>query len=83
MRRRRQEQGAPSAATLETLRRYAERRRDSAQALTDALRRKNPRRIREAIDAARQAAAQGTSPRPSSPGSGDGRGGLSPNGLLP
>jgi len=46
---------APSAATLGTLRRYAELRRDASRELADALRARNPRRIQQAIDDARRA----------------------------
>ncbi len=45
---------APSAATLESLRRYAETRRDATQALAEGIREKNPKRVRDALDAVRQ-----------------------------
>jgi rhomboid protease GluP len=45
---------APSAATLERLRRYAETRRDATQALAEGIREKDPRRVRDALDAVRR-----------------------------
>lgn len=46
---------APSAATLESLRRYAEARRDASHELAAGLRAKDERRIREALQAGRLA----------------------------
>lgn len=46
---------APSALTLETLRHYAELRRDASRALVEGLRANDLERIREALDLARQA----------------------------
>ena len=45
---------APSAATLERLRRYAETRRDATQALAEGIREKDPQRVRDALDAVRR-----------------------------
>lgn len=44
----------PSAATLETLRRYTELRRDASRALADGLRAKDPEQIRDALELAGQ-----------------------------
>ncbi|HTZ00379.1 MAG TPA: rhomboid family intramembrane serine protease, partial [Rhodocyclaceae bacterium] len=55
---------APSAGTVQALRRYAELRRDSSVELADALRRRNPQRIQEALKAARQAKATAESKPP-------------------
>jgi rhomboid protease GluP len=47
--------GAPSAAELDYLRRYAQLRGDAAHALADALRANDPFAIRDALDAMRRA----------------------------
>ena len=47
--------GAPSARTLEVLRRYAELRGDASQALAEGLRSKDPAKIRQALETARKA----------------------------
>jgi len=59
---------APSANTLEILKRYARLRGDASHALADALLQNDPQRIREALDAARRApyTARGEAP-PASP----------------
>lgn len=44
----------PSATTLETLRHYAERRRDASRALAEGLRAHKPEQIRDALEMARQ-----------------------------
>ncbi|SEL17760.1 rhomboid family intramembrane serine protease [Nitrosovibrio tenuis] len=44
----------PSAATLETLRHYAERRRDASRALAEGLRAHEPEQIRHALEMAKQ-----------------------------
>jgi rhomboid protease GluP len=44
----------PSAATIEMLRHYAERRRDASRALAEGLRTHNPGQIRHALEMARQ-----------------------------
>ena len=44
----------PSAATVEMLRDYAERRRDASRALAEGLRTNNPGQIRDALEMARQ-----------------------------
>lgn len=44
----------PSAATVEMLRDYAERRRDASRALAEGLRTHNPAQIRHALEMARQ-----------------------------
>ena len=54
----------PSAATVEMLRDYAERRRDASRALAEGLRTNNPQQIRHALEMARQPARL---PRLSSP----------------
>jgi rhomboid protease GluP len=46
---------APSADTLEKLKRYAQLRGDASHALAEALLRNDPRRIREALEAMRRA----------------------------
>jgi rhomboid protease GluP len=46
---------APSAEALARLRDYAEARRDASQALAEGIREKDTKRIREALDSARQA----------------------------
>lgn len=46
---------APSAATLEVLRKYAQLRYQASQSLAEALRMNDPERIREALEMARQA----------------------------
>jgi rhomboid protease GluP len=46
----------PSAATVEILRHYAERRRDASRALVDGLRAHKPEQIRDALEMAKQAA---------------------------
>lgn len=48
----------PSAATLESLRHYAESRRDASRALAEGLRAKDSRQIREALEQARRAGQQ-------------------------
>jgi len=48
---------APSARTLEMLRRYAELRGDASHALAEGLRSQDPEKIRQAMQAARQAPA--------------------------
>jgi rhomboid protease GluP len=48
----------PSAATLATLRRYAEARRDASRAFADGLRAKDPKQMRDALDQARVAGQQ-------------------------
>ena len=45
---------APSAPTLESLRRYAERRLDASRALVDGLRAHDIERVREALEQASQ-----------------------------
>ena len=57
---------SPSATTVEALRKYAQQRGDASHALAEALRTHDPQRIREALDAARQAAdlARGLEPPP-------------------
>ncbi|MBK7768230.1 MAG: rhomboid family intramembrane serine protease [Sulfuritalea sp.] len=47
--------GLPSAAALETLRNYAEVRRNASRALAEGLRAKDARQIREAMEQARRA----------------------------
>jgi rhomboid protease GluP len=44
----------PSAATVEMLRQYAERRRDASRALAEGLRANKPEQIRDALEMARQ-----------------------------
>lgn len=46
---------APSAAAVERLRRYAEKRRDASRDLAEALRNKDPRGARAALDKAKEA----------------------------
>jgi rhomboid protease GluP len=46
---------APSAATLDILKKYTRLRSDAAQSLSEALRKKDPQRIREALEMARRA----------------------------
>jgi len=53
----------PSAATLETLRHYAEHRRDASRALAEGLRAHKPEQIRDALEMARQSSEQLTQPR--------------------
>lgn len=48
----------PSAATLASLRRYAESRRNASRALSEGLRAKDPQQIREALEQARRARQQ-------------------------
>jgi rhomboid protease GluP len=57
---------APSNMTLQMLKKYTELRADAAQALAEGLRTKNPARIREALEMARQAPylARGETPPP-------------------
>lgn len=57
----------PSAATIEMLRHYAERRRDASRALAEGLRTHNPGQIRHALEMARQPPQMPTlsSPTPS------------------
>ncbi len=50
--------GAPSAATVESLRRYAEQRRDASQALAEGLRARDAEQIRDALDRAQRAGQQ-------------------------
>jgi rhomboid protease GluP len=50
---------APSATTLETLRRYAEQRREASRALTEGLRHRDPQQVRGALE---QAARAGRTP---------------------
>lgn len=50
--------GLPSAAALETLRNYAETRRNASRALAEGLRAKDAHQIREAMDQARRAGQQ-------------------------
>ena len=50
--------GLPSAAALETLRNYAEVRRNASRALAEGLRAKDARQIREAMEQARRAGQQ-------------------------
>ena len=49
--------GAPSAKTLETLRNYAALRGEASRALAEGLRAKDPVKIRQALESARQAPA--------------------------
>ena len=49
--------GAPSASTLEELRRYAALRGDASHALADGLRKQDPVKVRNALESARQAPA--------------------------
>ena len=58
--------GAPSAATLETLRKYAELRSEASRALADGLRAKDPIKIRQALDTARRAPAMAKTSKPPS-----------------
>src|SRR5690242_10311791 len=53
----------PSAATLETLRHYAELRRDASRALAEGLRAHKPEQIRDALEMARQSSEQLAQPR--------------------
>jgi rhomboid protease GluP len=57
---------APSSMTLEILKKYAQLRSDAAQSLAEALRRNDPKRIREALELARRAPylARGVEPPP-------------------
>jgi rhomboid protease GluP len=55
--------GAPSAATLERLRNYAEARRDASQELAEGLREQDAKRIRDALEGARHA-SQGLKNQP-------------------
>jgi rhomboid protease GluP len=48
---------APSATTVDTLRRYAEKRRDASRALAEGLRARDPQQIKKAMEQASQAAA--------------------------
>jgi rhomboid protease GluP len=48
---------APSARTLEVMRRYAELRSNASQALSEGLRKRDPDQIRKALEKARQAPA--------------------------
>lgn len=57
----------PSAATVESLRRYAELRRNASRALVEGLRARDPEQIRDALELARRAGRpvqQGGSPGP-------------------
>jgi rhomboid protease GluP len=58
--------GAPSTMTLEVLKKYAQLRADASQALAEALRMNDPKRIHEALELARRAPyiAQGVEPPP-------------------
>jgi rhomboid protease GluP len=61
---------APSAMTLDVLRRYTQLRGDASQSLAEALRNNDPERIREALELARRAPeiARGGEPaRPPAP----------------
>ena len=49
--------GAPSAVTLEELRRYAALRGDASHALAEGLRKQDPVKVRNALESARQAPA--------------------------
>lgn len=49
------DRAAPSAATLEMLRKYAELRSSASHALSEGLRNRNPEQIRKALETARQA----------------------------
>jgi rhomboid protease GluP len=60
---------APSAATLETLREYASRRRDASRALVEGLRAKDPKQIRDALEMATKAPHQ-SKPPPTQSGEG-------------
>lgn len=57
---------APSAMTLDVLRKYTQLRGDASQSLAEALRMNEPERIREALEMARRAPyiARGTEPPP-------------------
>lgn len=55
--------GAPSAKTLETLRNYAALRGEASHALAEGLRAKDPVKIRQALETARQAPSLANSPR--------------------
>jgi rhomboid protease GluP len=57
---------APSTTTLEVLKRYAQLRADASQALAEALRVNDPKRIRDALELARRAPyiARGEEPPP-------------------
>ena len=50
--------GAPSAAVVESLRHYAEQRRDASQALAEGLRAHDAQQIRDALDRAQTAGKQ-------------------------
>ena len=50
--------GAPSAAAVESLRHYAEQRRDASQALVEGLRARDAEQIRDALDKAQRAGQQ-------------------------
>jgi len=50
--------GLPSAATVASLRRYAEQRRDASRALAEGLRARDPEQIRDALEQARGAQQQ-------------------------
>jgi len=57
----------PSAATVETLRRYAELRRNASRALVEGLRANDPGQVRDALELARRAGQQvqkGAGPEP-------------------
>ncbi len=56
----------PSATTVETLRRYAEMRRDASRALAEGLRAEDPQRIRDALELARRS-RQMVRPGPAGP----------------
>lgn len=64
---------APSAVTLERLKRYAQRRGDASHALAEALLQKDPQRIREALEAYRQAPYGTMDDAPAGPAKNGGR----------
>lgn len=58
----------PSAGTVDTLRRYAEQRRDASLAFADALRAQDAEQARKALDQARQASRALLQPTPAAAG---------------
>lgn len=60
----------PSAATLETLRHYAELRRDASRALAEGLRAHKPEQIRDALEMARESSEQLAQPPKGEAGTG-------------